>query len=199
MKARANSFFILADQYSETAKLLLETLIDNGNSNVGIGNSYEEAYKKMNQNVKKSDLFLFIPAIFNCLQSTELFIKGLLILKDIEFEKIHDAEKLLSIISNEYGSESEVSNALNSFYKEQISIIAKNKELNKIESSHDLYMSLRYPEIYIKSKDNKNKEKVKIDYTPLMYNRFDEMVQFDSLLQQLLYVKNAVLKVYHSE
>jgi len=199
MKARANSFFILADQYSETAKLLLETLIDNGNSNVGIGNSYEEAYKKMNQNVKKSDLFLFIPAIFNCLQSTELFIKGLLILKDIEFEKIHDAEKLLSIISNEYGSESEVSNALNSFYKEQISIIAKYKELNKIESSHDLYMSLRYPEIYIKSKDNKNKEKVKIDYTPLMYNRFDEMVQFDSLLQQLLYVKNAVLKVYHSE
>ena len=76
---RAKQFFLLGEQYSETAQLLLDILIHNGNSNCGIGSTMEESVLEMEKNSLKSDLYLFIPAIFNCLQSTELFIKGLLL------------------------------------------------------------------------------------------------------------------------
>ena len=92
---RANRYLILADQYFETSKLLLETLINNENSNAGIGETQEEAYNKMNQNARKSDLYLFVPAILNCLQSTELFLKGLLLLNNIDIDETHEIQKLL--------------------------------------------------------------------------------------------------------
>ena len=77
---RAWKFFRLGEQYAATAKLLLETLINNGNSNAGFGKTEEEALQDMERNASKSDMYLFVPAIFNCLQSTELFVKGLLLL-----------------------------------------------------------------------------------------------------------------------
>lgn len=77
---RAKRFFRLGEQYVETAKLLLNTLINNGNSNAGFGKTLEEAQREMEMNASKSDLYLFVPAIFNCLQSTELLTKGLLLL-----------------------------------------------------------------------------------------------------------------------
>lgn len=60
---------------------MLNTLINNGNSNAGFGKTPEEAQQEMEKNVSKSDLYLFIPAIFNCLQGTELLIKGLVLLE----------------------------------------------------------------------------------------------------------------------
>ena len=52
----AKQYFLLGEQYSETANLLLEFLINNGNSNGGIGSTEEEAYQQMNENASKSDI-----------------------------------------------------------------------------------------------------------------------------------------------
>lgn len=92
---QAKQYFRLGEQYAEAAKLLLETLISSGNSNAGIGKNFEEAQQEMEKNASRSDLYLFIPAVFDCLQSTELFIKGLLLLADKNFEHIHGVEGLL--------------------------------------------------------------------------------------------------------
>ena len=53
MKDRARRYFLLGDQYLETSKLLLETLINNNNSNVGFGSTQEEAYEEMRKKVLK--------------------------------------------------------------------------------------------------------------------------------------------------
>lgn len=64
MRERAIRYFRLGEQYSETAKLLLEILISNKNSNAGMGKTAEEAECEAEINALKSDLYLFIPALF---------------------------------------------------------------------------------------------------------------------------------------
>ncbi len=70
---KARDYFIMADQYLETSKLLLETMINSGNSNFGIGKS--EAESEMLKNAMKSDSTLLLPTLFTCYQRIELFIK----------------------------------------------------------------------------------------------------------------------------
>lgn len=136
---RAKQFFLLGEQYSETAQLLLDILIHNGNSNCGIGSTMEEAVLEMEKNSSKSDLYLFIPAIFNCLQSTELFIKGLLLLANKKFKWQHDIEKLLNDLEFSYKADSKIYVALNSFYNKQISIIESYKIANSITKTCKTY------------------------------------------------------------
>ena len=196
---RAKEFFRLGEQYTETAKLLLETLISNGNSNAGVGNTVEEALQEMERNSVKSDLYLFIPAIFNCLQSTELFIKGLLILDDREFEWKHGVEDLLVKLEDSYAESSEVYQKLHSFYKGQIGIIEHFKQTNGINTSYDLYMSLRYPEISLYSnKEKKQRTEITVDYTELLCNGQVGIEQFKMLLENLNAIKLATVKEYNS-
>ena len=140
MKERAVRYFRLGEQYFETAKLLLETLINNENSNAGIGNTPEEAQCEMEFNVSKSDLYLFIPAAFSCLQSTELFVKGLLLLNGKTFKKKHSIENLLEYLVDLYGANSEEYDSLETFYSNQIDIIKSFMHANRLTNSHDLYM-----------------------------------------------------------
>ena len=51
MKDRAKNYYLMADQYLETTKLLLTTIVDNDNTNCGIGNNEQEALKNM-ENLK---------------------------------------------------------------------------------------------------------------------------------------------------
>ena len=196
---RAKEFFRLGEQYTETAKLLLETLISNGNSNAGVGNTVEEALQEMERNSAKSDLYLFIPAIFNCLQSTELFIKGLLILDGKEFEWKHGVEDLLVKLKDSYAESSEVYQKLHSFYKDQIGIIELFKQANGIHTSFDLYMSLRYPEISLYSKKGKKQgTEITVDYTELLCNGQVGIEQFKMLLKNLEAIKLATVKEYNA-
>ena len=158
MREKAKEYFRLGEQYSSTAELLLKTLINNGNSNMGIGNNEEEAQTNMDRSAPLSDMYLFIPTIFVCLQSAELYIKGLLLLNGETFEWSHGTESLLSKLKNSYGETSETYSKIKDFCDNQISIINNYKRANKIESSKDLYMSLRYPEIRVSTingKENK--------------------------------------------
>lgn len=195
-KERAYCFFRLGEQYTETAKLLLDTLINNGNSNAGVGNTEEEALREKERNVVKSDLYLFIPAIFNCLQSTELFIKGLLLLAGKTFELSHGAETLIEKLGETYQKNSDTYLAIKTFYGNQINIIQEFKEANKLDSSKDLYMSLRYPEIKAWSKGRK--EEITVDYTKLLCNGDVGIKQFVVLRDNLEAVKLATVKEYHS-
>lgn len=193
---RAYRFFRLGEQYAETAKLLLDTLINNGNSNAGIGKTEEEALQDMEKNAVKSDLYLFIPAIFNCLQSTELFIKGLLLLAGETFEWGHGAETLIAKLGEVYHKNSDIYLAIKTFYSNQIGIIEEFKKANKLSNSKDLYMSLRYPEILVGSKGQK--EEIIIDYSKLLCNGDVGIKQFVALRDNLEAAKLATVKEYHT-
>ena len=196
---RAKNFFLLGEQYGESAKLLLETLVCNGNSNAGIGKTAEEALQDMEKNSVKSDLYLFVPAIFNCLQSTELFVKGLLILDGKTFERKHGVEDLLVELKDSYAEDSDIYQKLRFFYDQQIDIVEKFKQANGINTSYDLYMSLRYPEIsLLPEEDKKKRESISVDYTELFCNGQEGIKQFGSLLESLDAVKLATVKEYHS-
>lgn len=194
----AIQFFRLGEQYAETAKLLLSTIIENENFNAGIGNTPEEAYQEMERNASKSDIYLFIPAIFNCLQSTELFIKGLLLLVGKSFEWKHGVEDLLTALKDSYGKDSDVYLNLHSFYKKQIKIIGKYTENNELTSIHDLYMSLRYPTIHPKDGPKKGSDLI-VNYSALMYTSEDDFQQFQILLDKLIAVKLSTVKAYYSK
>lgn len=192
---QARHYFRLGEQYTETAKILLETLISNGNSNAGFGSSEEEAMQDMERNVAKSDMYLFIPTIFACLQSTELYVKGLLLLNGATFEWKHGTEQLLDKLKISYGKNSDIYLTFSSFCKNQIGIIDSFKQRNRITESKDLYMSLRYPEISLST----GKENINIDYTDLICNGDIGIEQFGVLLESLIAVKLATVKEYHAK
>ena len=194
---QTRQYFRLGEQYTETAKILLETLINNGNSNAGFGDSEEEAMQDMERNAAKSDMYLFIPTIFACLQSTELYIKGLLLLSGETFEWQHGTEQLLEKLKFSYGESSDIYSTFSSFCKNQIGIIESFKQRNRITKSKDLYMSLRYPEILLST--NKGKENISIDYTDLICNGDIGIEQFGVLLESLIAVKLAAVKEYHAK
>ena len=196
---QAKEYFRLGEQYLETAKLILETLINNGNSNAGIGRTEEEALQDMEKNSTKSDLYLFVPAIFNCLQSTELLVKGLLILDGKPCERQHGVEALLDKLKESYAENSGVYQKLSFFYDSQIGIIEKFKQANGINNSYDLYMSLRYPEITLQPEEDKKKGKrISVEHTELFCNGQVGIEQFKVLLESLEAVKLATVKEYHS-
>ena len=194
---RAREFFRLGEQYTETALLLLDTLVNNGNSNAGFGKSAEEARQDMERNTSKSDMYLFVPAIFACLQSTELYIKGLLLLNGETFEWGHGTEQLLHDLMISYGENSEIFFTIKNLCEKQIRIIESYRETNRITESKDLYMSLRYPEIRLSTENGK--KNVAIDYTDLFCNGDIGIEQFKVLLTSLKVVKLAVIKEYHSK
>ncbi len=199
-KERAKQYFILGEQYLETAKLLLETLISNGNSNAGIGKTSEEACEEMEKNSSKSDLYLFIPAVFNCMQSTELFIKGLLLFNGENFKKEHGIENVLESLKNIYNEDSKIYSSLKTFYDNQIEIIKDYKQVNGLNNSYDLYMSLRYPEITLKPTGNKKRgERISVNYMKLKYNGNSGIEQFKILLENIESIKKAILKEYDAE
>ena len=142
---------MLAEQYGETAKLLLETLCNNGNTTWGIGNTQKEAEEKMQRNASKSDSSLFIPAIFLCLQSTELFIKDILLLNEVEINGKHDMQHAFGELEKLYSPTSLLYKEFKKMYHCQKEIMKQYRDVNHITNSHDLYMSLRYPEKLILS------------------------------------------------
>ena len=198
-KALIKKYFLLGEQYGETAKLLLETLIKNGNSNMGIGSTMEEAKEMMERNSIKSDLYLFIPAIFSCLQCTELYMKGLILLSGNEFTRGHSAENLLDKLKEIYKEDSEVFSNYKAFYESQIDIIREYKRENGIVRTDDLYMSLRYPEITLHLSDGKKVNSSEIGYEKLMYNGDVGIRQFSELLCIFKAVKQVTVKEYNQK
>lgn len=188
MKERAKKYFILADQYSESVKLLLETLIENENSNAGIGMSYEEAYAEMRNNVIKSDVYLFVPALFCFLQSTELYLKGLLLLNGIEIATKHDVQGLFDKLQQIYTKNSDIYKEFHNMYYSQKDIIKKYKVKNNITNTHELYMSLRYPE----------NSGVVYDYCELMYNGDAGINLYKKIHKSLENIQQMVLKEYRN-
>lgn len=197
---QAKQYFKLGEQYAEAAKLLLETLISSGNSNAGIGKNFEEAQREMERNASRSDLYLFIPGVFDYLQSTELFIKGLLLLADKNFEHIHGVEGLLDDLKDCYSGDSDIYQKLSSFYESQIRIIEKYKQVNGINTSYDLYMSLRYPEINLKPEKGKKKgKKITVDYNEMLCNGRIGIEQFKILIGSLEAIKLVTVKEYYAK
>ncbi len=192
MKDRARRYFLLGDQYLETSKLLLETLINNNNSNAGFGSTQEEAYEEMRKNVLKSDATLLIPTIFNSYQSLELFLKGLLLLNGIEVGNTHEVSDMIAKINGIYGDKSDIYKKIRAFYKEQVDILKNYKKTNNITTTKELYESLRYPE------DNSLTIK-EYDYFDLKYNGDFGIGNFKVLLKRICEVKEVILKEYHEK
>lgn len=192
MKDRARKYFLLADQYLETSKLLLESLINNDNSNAGFGLTQVEAYEEIRKNVLKSDATLLIPTIFNSYQSLELFLKGLLLLNGIEADNTHEVSDMIAKINGIYGDKSDIYKKIRAFYKEQVDILKNYKKTNNITITKELYESLRYPE------DNSLAIK-EYDYFDLKYNGDLGIRNFKVLLKRLCEVKEVILNKYHEK
>ena len=195
MSDRVKSYFLLADQYLETSKLLLETLIQNNNSNCGLGSTEYEAHENMIKNVLKSDSTLLTPAIFNSYQCMELFLKGILLLNKIEIDDTHEVTEMIEKIKMLYGEKSNIYKKVKAFYKEQMEIIKTFKKTNNITSTKELYESLRYPE---NNSINLDKRK-KYNYYDLKYNGDYGIDNFKLLLKRLNEVKKVILLEYHTK
>lgn len=195
MKDRSRKYFLLADQYLETSKLLLETLINNDNSNAGFGSTQEEAYEEMRKNVLKSDATLLIPTIFNSYQSLELFLKGLLLFNGIEVDNTHEVSDMIVKIKDIYGDKSAIYKKIRAFYKEQVDILKNYKKNNNITTTKELYESLRYPENNLA---DLNKRK-KYNYDDLKYNGDYGIDNFKLLLKRLKEIKEVILLEYHTK
>ena len=195
MKERTKSYFLLAEQYLETSKLLLEIIIENGNSNCGIGKTENEAHENMIKTVLKSDSTLLIPAVFNGYQCMELFLKGLLLLNKIETDDTHEVFEMIEKLKVLYGENSNIYKKVKAFYKEQMEIIKKFKKTNNITSTKELYESLRYPENNLA---DLNKRK-KYNYDDLKYNGDYGIDNFKLLLKRLKEIKEVILLEYHTK
>ena len=189
MKTRARKYFLLAEQYSSIAELSLETLITGGNSNAGIGNTAEEAYAQMIANSSQSDLYLFVPTIFCCLQSTELYIKGLLLLNDIEIDDTHEIQKLLDKLQVKYNTKSSIYKAFRKMYYSEQEILKDYRLKNQISNAQDLYISLRYPE---------STSGTQYEYSPLMYNGDTGIELFKKLYGLIIDIKHQVWIEYRN-
>jgi hypothetical protein len=187
-KATYHDYFILADKYYETAKLLLSILLDNNNPNCNcaIGNIEEATYvdKMCEINTKKSDITLYIPTLMLCFQSIELFGKGIVLLNDNEFKMSHNMDTIIDKIKSKYGKKSNIYLRIKEFYYDQIDIICNYKENNKIEKNDDLYASFRYPESI---------KKEYYDHFPLMYNGKKAKEQYKKLLKQMEDIRECCL------
>ena len=186
MDTNAKEYFNLANQYFDSSKLLIETIIENKNQNIGIGFSENEAMLNMVYNIKKSDARLLIPALFLGYQSMELYIKGLLLLKKEKIKYDHDVKVFYIQLKKCYGENSNICRDIDDFYENQIKILNNYKEKNRINSIKDLYESFRYPEIR-----NGN-----IDHLNLKYNGEKVVTQLKTLLHQMTKIEQEVLKEY---
>ena len=195
MKERAQKYFLLADQYLETSKLILNSLVENENSNFGLGTTWEECEKNCLENSLKSDFTLFIPTIFASLQSIELFVKGLLLLNGLEIQNDHETSNMICEIKKIYGENSEIYKSINSFYNEQVIIIKEFKKVNTISTTKELYEALRYPEDNNKDINNK---KYYVYYN-LHGNGEYGKKYFKTLIKKIDRVKSAILEEYKNK
>ena len=184
----AKKYFVLASQYYHTSKILLETIIQNNNLSIGIGFSEEEALIDFNKKIVKSDVYIFIPALFNSLQSVELFVKGLLLLNGKEIDYEHKLENSFLILKNIYGDKSEIYKSIKNFYNFQESVIFEFKKINNITTTEELYEALRYPE-------NRNK---KYDFSSLRFNGKNGVGLLKKLLEKLQKINASVLQEFRN-
>jgi len=182
---RADKYFVLAEQYLETTKLLLNTIIENENKDIGVGNSEKEALMNMYENTIKSDVYLFIPAMFICLQTVELFAKGLVLFKGKEIKYQHEVDGLLDDLRTIYGDKAVIVKKIRNFYKNQMEILKEFKKTNHITTIKELYQSLRYPEY-------KNKE---YKYDELKHNGKVVLSQYVKNLEKLEEIKTETRKI----
>ena len=188
MNDRSKKYFVLASQYYHTSKILLETIIQNNNLSIGIGFSEEEALIDFNKKIVKSDVYIFIPALFNSLQSVELFVKGLLLLNGKEIDYEHKLENSFLILKNIYGDKSEIYKSIKNFYNFQESVIFEFKKINNITTTEELYEALRYPE-------NRNK---KYDFSSLRFNGKNGVGLLKKLLEKLQKINASVLQEFRN-
>lgn len=188
MVQRARRYFRMGDQYFVTAQLLLDTLANNGNSNAGFGCSAQEAEEEKERNTNKSDSDLFVPAMFNCLQCTELFAKGLLLLNRIESKNTHDIQKLLELMKGIYNPGSKIYEIFGKIYFSQKEILKEYRKQNEIFDAETLYVSLRYPE------DIKGKQ---FDYCELIYNGDKGIKLFKTIGETMVEMRGLVVTEYN--
>ena len=186
MKNRAKKYYVLANEYLEATKVLLNTIIENENNSCGIGNSEEEALIDLEKNIKKSDAYLLIPAMFDGIQTVELFIKALLLLNGKCVPYNHEVDGMMKQLKELYGEQSEIFRALHDFYKNQIEILKSFKKTNNITNLTDLYEALRYPE---------NNSKV-YEYYDLKYKGKKVLKQYEKMLNKIEIIRSEVFKIF---
>jgi HEPN domain-containing protein len=118
-----------------------------------------------------------------------LFLKGLLLLNNIDIDETHETQKLLEKIKSKYSEKSVIYKGFKNIYFSQEKILKEYRKINNITNAHELYMSLRYPES-IAGKQ--------YEYYPLMYNGDEGIKLFKKLCEDITNIKKFMLSEYHS-
>lgn len=189
MMDKAKRYLIMAEQYYSSAKVLLEEMISSGNYTYGFGKTENDAEKEMLRNSSLSDAKLFLPALFLCYQSVELFIKGVLKLNGKNIEERHEMSNMLNKLKQIYGNEKQLYKEFYGFYKYQIEVLSKYTKENDITTIKELYESLRYPE-------NRGRE---YSYQSLRYNGKYGVKMFENLLEKMKKIRENVLTEYKNK
>lgn len=135
-------------------------------------------------------MFLFIPAIFISLQGTELFIKGLLLLNDLEFSNTHDIQTLLDKLQLKYSKETNIYREFKKIYFSEKEILKNFRRENNITDSKALYSALRYPEKSFQEQ---------ISYNALVCNGDNGIKLFQTLLTSINNIKDLVKIEYDAK
>ena len=183
MNNNYKNYFLLGEQYYESARLLLDSVINNDNCSIGIGDTAEEAERNLINNIVKSDVYLFIPALFISIQCVELYIKGILLINSITMKNSHETSDMISSIKGKYGSKSSLYLCFNDFYNNCIKELKNYKKTNNITTTKELYDSLRYPE---------GKGKV-YDYFDIRYNGQKAIEHYKKMVKMLEKIHEEVL------
>lgn len=181
-------YFLLGHSYIEISKLAIESIIDSGNPNYIISDIpiYES---DLILALKHNDTYLLRPALFSFLQALELYMKGLLILKN-KFnneKKTHDIDLLLKYLERNYNENEEVLLIIKQIIEKPNLLLSTYMRENSISNFSEMYESFRYPET----------KKAKIfNYDDLLNNGSDGISELKHILSLLEKLHISCLKYY---
>lgn len=168
----ADNRFLVAEQYLNTSKNLLDLMIINKNQKVIITKITDEKTIDIDDifgNLKNSSIFTIIPTIFLFYQGMELIIKGFVLIKQKDVKSSHDIQKLFIEFKKYYLEEKNIITILERYINKLLPFLKKFNEDNNITNSKDFYNALRYPE-------GNGKNIKSIDYYALKYYKNEEFI-----------------------
>lgn len=182
-------FLKVGQQYIKSSIYLMKAICRSGNQTGAIADTIEEAHKIMGKKVELSDLTLFQPALFDCYHGLELYIKGLLYLKNCtNISLSHEVNDLLNELRKYYNN-TKLFNLIEETYTTQNNMVDKFKKENNIINQKEFYEALRYP----LSKGNKL-----YNYDKLRYNGREGIKEIKNITKKLKEIDKLVVLEYQN-
>lgn len=180
MKNNYKHWIILAEQYINTSKLIMQEMIKCKNKWIYIGDKpiKDEEYF---ETTKWSDFNTLVPSIFLLVHGLELLTKALVTYCGEEIKREHDTTNMIKFLKNDNRINCDLLNLLECYVGEAPSnpIIQEFINVNKHIKAGKVHIAIRYPE------DNRNET----DFSPLWYKE-------KKLIEELKVIVSDIENIY---